>query len=128
MPSITLHTGEIGDEGLFSPASDAFTDIPGGVPGYINCFDVQDEHFLDGLAGTPLDEGSIFALEGRRVCAVVHDSDVSDLGHEHITSKDIRICTYQNVAMTTSRQFLCHTVTNSTIPHLFKVKRQKYRQ
>ncbi len=90
MPSITLPTGEIGDEGLFLPATDAFTDIPGGVPGYINCFDVQDEHFLDGLAGAPLDEASILALEGRRVCAVVHDSDVSDLGGGQLNAMGAR--------------------------------------
>ncbi len=80
MPSITLPTGEVGDEGLFSPAPGAFVGLPGGLPGYINCFAAQDEHFLDGLADTPLDAASIFALEGRRVCAVLHDSDISDLG------------------------------------------------
>ena len=54
MPAITLPTGEVGDEGLFEPAEDAFAEI-GGPSAYINCpgvpDPVQDEHSLDGLAG-----------------------------------------------------------------------------
>ena len=61
--------------------------LPGGLPGYINCAPAQDENFLDGIAGAPLTAAQISALGpgedeevGRIVCAVVHDSDISDLG------------------------------------------------
>lgn len=85
-----LPTGEVGDEGLFSPATGAFANIPGGFPGYIGCDPAQDEHFLDGIAGAPLDAAAIFALEGRRVCAVVHDSDISDLGSSQLNAMGSR--------------------------------------
>ena len=87
---ITLPTGEVGDEGLFSPAPGAFDGLPGELPGYINCDPAQDENFLDGIAGAPLTAADIFALEGRIVCAVVHDSDISDLGSGELSLKGSR--------------------------------------
>ncbi len=94
---IWLPTGEVGDEGLFSPASGAFVGLPEGLAGYINCAAAQDENFLDGIAGAPLTAAQIFALgpgegeeEGRTVCAVVHDSDISDLGGGFLNMKGDR--------------------------------------
>ncbi len=49
MPSITLPTGEVGDEGAFSPAANFFASVPGGLSGYIFCDAFRDEHFLDGV-------------------------------------------------------------------------------
>ena len=96
VPILTLPTGEVGDEGLFLPDPTAFDGFPGKRAAYINCtgtdgppysgdhVPVQDEHYLDGLAGTPLSNyATIHALlEEQVVCAVVHDSDVSNLGDE----------------------------------------------
>ena len=90
MPSITLPTGQIGDEGLFAPATDAFVLLPGKLPGFIHCDPKQVEDFLGGLAGTPLNAASITALEGRRVCGVLYDSDVSDLGGGLLNAKGAR--------------------------------------
>jgi len=58
MPLITLPTGQVGDEGLFLPAQDAFKDLPEGLlaseglSAYINCtpsgnpppFPLPDDH------------------------------------------------------------------------------------
>ena len=90
MPAITLPTGEVGDEGLFAPAVGAFADLPGELSGYILCDSEQDEHYLDGLAGFPLGAAAIFALENKIVCAVLHDSDVSDLGDGSLNAMGAR--------------------------------------
>ena len=89
-PLITLPSGQVGDEGLFSPAPTAFVGLPGGLPGYIGCSAAQDENFLDGVVRAPLNAAAIFALEGRLVCAVVHDSDISDLGGGWLNLKGAR--------------------------------------
>ena len=47
--TITLNTGEVGDEGAFSPAANFFASVPGGLSGYIFCDAFRDEHFLDGV-------------------------------------------------------------------------------
>jgi len=83
-PLIYVPGGQIEDEGMFSPAPDAFASLPGGTPGYINCDPAQDEHFLDGLATAPV--WDIAALEGRTVCAVIHKSDISDLGDNEVNA------------------------------------------
>ncbi len=90
MPFITLPTGETGDGGLFSPAPSVFTGVAGGLPGYVACADAQTEDLLDGIAQSPLDAADISALEGRRVCAVVHDSDISDLGGGQVNAQGAR--------------------------------------
>ena len=51
---------------------------------------MQDEHFLDGVAGTPLDADTILKLEGRTVCGVVHDGDISDLGDGQLNAMGSR--------------------------------------
>ncbi len=93
MPSLALPTGQVGDEGLFSPAPGAFVGLPNhplGIDDYIFCPAGADEHDLDGLAAAPLGAAQIFALEGRTVCAVVHDSDISDLGSNAVNAMGAR--------------------------------------
>jgi len=86
---ITLHTGEVGDEGWF-----ALTKIPadweaGGVPGLTNFLlpgpglgdesdELGPEDLLDKIPDvTPLRFTGLNDLVGRTVCAVVYDSDIS---------------------------------------------------
>jgi hypothetical protein len=80
MPSITLPTGQTGDEGIFTPTSNILVGTTEGVPGYIGCSPYQNENILERTGGVPLNADSIFELEGRRICGVVYDNDVGDLG------------------------------------------------
>ena len=89
--TITLHTGEVGDEGWFAltsipeswdvagPNGDGLSNFLQAGPGLGSPDAVGDrEALLDKVPGvTPLRATGLKALQGRRVCAVVFKSDVS---------------------------------------------------
>ena len=98
--TITLHTGEVGDEGWFAPKSipaswDAAGPTPDGLRNYLGNPSVAFPHdvgpglgtpdlggdreaLLDKIPDvTPLRATGLKLLEGKQVCAVVYDSDIS---------------------------------------------------
>ena len=88
---ITLHTGQVGDEGWFALTAiptPTTSELPWGATaavGLTNYFAADEdagfgdkEDLLDKIPGvTPLRATGLALLEGERVCAVVYDSDVS---------------------------------------------------
>ena len=89
--TITLHTGEVGDEGWFALETipDSWIDAGPTADGLINYVsageglgtpddDGDREALLDKIDDvTPLRATGLAFLEGRDVCAVVYDSDIS---------------------------------------------------
>jgi len=88
--TITLHTGEVGDEGWFAlmtiPESWDDAGPNDGLRNYLNAEaglgtesdDLGPEDLLDKIPDvTPLRFTGLQLLEGERVCAVVYDSDIS---------------------------------------------------
>jgi len=95
--AITLHTGQVGDEGWFAPKTippewDAAGPSPDGLRNYVGNpsqpyphnvgsglgTGPDPEKLLDKVADvTPLRATGLGMLAGRTVCAVVYDSDVS---------------------------------------------------
>ena len=86
--TITLHTGQVGDEGWFAlktipdswadtdPTDDGLLNYLGAGPGLGGGSD--PEGLLDKVPDvTPLRAAGLKALEGQPVCAVVYDSDIS---------------------------------------------------
>ena len=81
---LVLPTGQVGDEGLFRFTNpDPQQSQQGTAPFTIREFifaagAAGDENNLDKIDGVvPLSEADILALEGKTVCAVVYDSDLS---------------------------------------------------
>ncbi len=89
--TITLHTGEVGDEGWFAlktipdswadagPTDDGLGNFLRAGPGLgTEDMDGDREALLDNIPGvTPLRASGLVLLEGQQVCAVVFDSDIS---------------------------------------------------
>jgi len=86
--TITLHTGEVGDEGWFAPKFipptwDAAGPTADGISNYLMAgpglgSGDDPEALLDKIPDvTPLRASGLKLLEGEKVCAVVYDSDVS---------------------------------------------------
>jgi hypothetical protein len=86
--TITLHTGQVGDEGWFAlktipkswtsagPTSDGLRNYLAAGPGLGT--GSNPERWLDKIPDvTPLRATGLEMLEGRTVCAVVYDSDIS---------------------------------------------------
>ena len=86
--TITLHTGQVGDEGWFAlktipdswadtdPTDDGLLNYLGAGPGLGGGSD--PEGLLDKVPDvTPLRASGLKLLEGQQVCAVVYDSDIS---------------------------------------------------
>ena len=81
---LTLPTGEVGDEGLFMlTAADPQTSLQ-GTPSFTTAELIaatgaaSDENNLDKIVGVvPLGAADIAALEGKTICALVYDSDIS---------------------------------------------------
>jgi hypothetical protein len=84
---ITLHTGQVGDEGWFAlkeiPSTWDPTDAGDPLLGLANFIAAgpgfgSSENLLDNIPlVTPLRATALKLLEGRQVCAVVYDSDIS---------------------------------------------------
>ncbi|MBA4718558.1 MAG: hypothetical protein HRO68_05500 [Nitrosopumilus sp.] len=84
---ITLHTGEIGDEGRFAlktiPESWNDVDIPDGLTNFVSAAvglgsGDDPEALLDKIPDvTPLRATGLSSLVGENICAIVYDSDIS---------------------------------------------------
>jgi len=90
--SLTLPTGQVGDEGIFLLADDPLVSAQNGaivfLADYFSDITTPDENDLDKMERViAAREAELESLIGNTVCAVVYDSDISVTGFEQASLK-----------------------------------------